>query len=71
MNFPNWNKTKTHYFPEKVKNGNWFQLCPYFGAVSGKRNYIKDNTVKWDVCLSRILKVGDIIPTGMVLYEEI
>ena len=41
------------------------------GAVSGQRNYIKNGAVKWDVCLSKTLKVGDTIPTGMVLEEEL
>ena len=70
MKFPNWNKTKRHFFPEKVESGTWFRLCPYTGAFTGRRLYIKDDKIKWDVCLSKTLKVGDIIPTGMVLLEE-
>jgi hypothetical protein len=62
---------KRHVFPEKVKSGNWFQIDPYMGAASGQRNYIKNGAVKWDVCLSKTLKVGDTIPTGMVLEEEL
>ncbi len=68
MKFP---KTKRHAFPERVLSGDWFQYNPYHGAVSGEKNYIRDGTVKWDVCHSRTLKVGDQIPTGMVLEEEI
>lgn len=60
-------KRNRHTYPEKVQSESWWMYEPYMGAVSGEILTVGSGRIKYDICLAKTLKVGDTIPTGMVL----